>query len=192
MSAVGGDSIDGPAAPGRHPADLLRAFLDQRDLRAFTELVEQHRGLVERTCGKILHHPADVDDAVQETFVKLSQHAGSITSTIEGWLRACARNTAINQLNAAQARRQYEGQAPQSHPSADPLALCIRLQERRDLRDCVDALPQADRELILAHFILGEPQTHIARRFGMSQAGVNKRVRKALAALHRLCRDHEH
>src|SRR5262249_8945680 len=83
------------------------------DPESFAQLVEQYQRLVFATCRRKLHDPADLDDAVQETFLKLAQKAGELKSNVGGWLHRCAVNVAID-INRRRSRQQrYESEAAQ-------------------------------------------------------------------------------
>ncbi|MBA3846690.1 MAG: sigma-70 family RNA polymerase sigma factor, partial [Planctomycetes bacterium] len=78
------------------------AAVDQGDdeaeptLECPSDLIRPHVGLVLKVCRKILRSHADIDDAVQETFIKLARNRSQIQSNIVSWLYACARTTALD------------------------------------------------------------------------------------------------
>src|SRR5262245_1619150 len=62
----------------RLDADLLAAFLGERDERAFETLLRRHTPGVRAACRSWLRAAADIDDAAQATFLVLVQRGGSI------------------------------------------------------------------------------------------------------------------
>ena len=87
------------------PADLLGRYAARRDAEAFAEIVRLHQRMVFATCRRNLHDPSDLDDAVQETFLRLAQKAGELKSNLAGWLYRCAANVATD-INRRRASRQ--------------------------------------------------------------------------------------
>src|SRR5687768_4970644 len=83
---------------GDQPGDarLLEAFVRFRDEAAFTLLVRRHGPMVFAVCRRWLTHPADVDDAVQATFLVLVRKADSIArpDRLACWLHGVALRTA--------------------------------------------------------------------------------------------------
>ena len=51
---------------------LLANYAMRRDAEAFAQLVTRYQRLIFATCRRVLHEPQDVDDAVQETFLRLA------------------------------------------------------------------------------------------------------------------------
>src|SRR5215471_2371722 len=67
-----------PAQSQLADRDLLRRFAEQRDERAFEELVRRHGAMVLRVCQRLLHRRQDAEDVFQATFLLLAQQATSI------------------------------------------------------------------------------------------------------------------
>ncbi|MEZ5289814.1 MAG: peroxidase-related enzyme [Vicinamibacterales bacterium] len=81
-------------------AAVTRVQSGERD--AFEELVRRHGRRVHLTLGGILRNDDDIEDAVQETFVKAFQHIGSFQgrSTFLTWLTRIAINAGLQRLRA--------------------------------------------------------------------------------------------
>src|SRR5437588_3633303 len=73
-------------------ANLLQAYATHRDAESFAQIVRQYQRFIFATCRRRLQNADDVDDAVQETFLRLAQKAGELHSNIGGWLHTCAVN----------------------------------------------------------------------------------------------------
>ena len=76
--------------------ELFERYRADRDRRSYERLVESHRPLVSSVCRRLLRDPNDVDDVVQETFLKLAEHIDSINASMSGWLTATARAASVN------------------------------------------------------------------------------------------------
>src|SRR5207302_7175422 len=63
---------------GLTDAELLERYLSQRDQAAFEVLLWRHGPMVLATCRRLLHHPPDVEDAFQATFLVFARKVGSI------------------------------------------------------------------------------------------------------------------
>jgi RNA polymerase sigma-70 factor (ECF subfamily) len=83
---------DSPMAPGREDP-LLVAAVDPEDVardsrRRLDELFKQHSGFVARLVLRLLGREDEVDDLVQDIFVSLFRHLGTIRQpeAMRGWL----------------------------------------------------------------------------------------------------------
>ncbi|RPF83007.1 MAG: sigma-70 family RNA polymerase sigma factor [Verrucomicrobia bacterium TMED71] len=74
--------------------DLVRASLDG-NLNAFDEVVRRHQSMITRCLYRFCPYQADLEDLVQETFVKAFRKLESwqATAPFENWLRKIAYNT---------------------------------------------------------------------------------------------------
>lgn len=54
------------------------------------------------------------------------------------------------------------------------------------LRKAVDALPEDEKALIVQHFYDGVPQTELAKKHGVNQSNISRRISKILAKLKNL------
>jgi RNA polymerase sigma-70 factor (ECF subfamily) len=75
--------LHGLTNPEPTDADLLGRFVAADD-SAFTALMRRHGGLGQSVCRTILPCPADVEDAVQATFLVLARKANSLRRGLHG------------------------------------------------------------------------------------------------------------
>src|SRR4051794_38306968 len=86
-------------------AATLHRYATSRDETAFHELVREHQGMVYSTCLRVLKQPsAEVEEAVQDTFLKLARSAGDIHGNVAAWLNACAHTTALDRRRRQRSR----------------------------------------------------------------------------------------
>jgi RNA polymerase sigma factor (sigma-70 family) len=164
--------IDSPAPD----AELLGAFVRDRDPAAFEALVRRHAPLVTAACRAILPNPADADDACQGTFIVLYRKAHTVRDggALAAWLFRVARRAAREVKKSAARRRACEGRASRSEtvPAADLSwreACAILHQE-------IDALPARYRLPLIACYLEGKTQDKAARALGWSAEVVRGRL----------------
>src|SRR4051794_29126111 len=68
-------------------------------------LIADHDHLVRSVCRRYLRSPDDVDDAVQETFMKLLCRGEAIDGSVRGWLTSVAHTTSIDLIRNAVSQR---------------------------------------------------------------------------------------
>jgi RNA polymerase sigma-70 factor (ECF subfamily) len=68
------------------------------DGRAFGKIVERHTGIVYSAVRSVLGNSADIDDTVQEAFIRVYNGLGSFggLSSLSTWIYTVARNHAVN------------------------------------------------------------------------------------------------
>jgi RNA polymerase sigma factor (sigma-70 family) len=136
-----------------HTAALL---VDARDGRAdaFESLIRACRPIVERQARMHAWADRDVDDIVQEVWIRLLQHSDSIRDPLSlvGWLRVVTKRTA-SELGRRNARMVPTALAD-DHPSAastedQALSQHDRLRITDGVRTALERLDETDRRLIL-------------------------------------------
>ncbi|GIV62005.1 MAG: RNA polymerase sigma24 factor [Rhodothermaceae bacterium] len=185
-----------------HPPDeeLVEAYLERGDQRAFRTLVERHQ---ERVYGYLLgmvRDPAVADDLFQETFLRviaaLQNRRGSYTQQGRwlGWVMRIARNAALDHLRS---RKKWQDVAPDEEdgtsfwdrlPDEAPLA-DERLHGREQgdlLAACIDRLPPEQREVVLLRHHADLTFREIADLTGCSINTALGRMRYALLNLRKM------
>src|SRR5262245_49946384 len=96
LNALMGTTVSLLRADARPDAELLSLFLDAGDDRAFQALLVRHAPAVRAACRGWLRGAADLDDAVQATFLVLVQRARTIRNpaALGPWLYRVAFNVA--------------------------------------------------------------------------------------------------
>lgn len=151
--------------------------------RWFTEEVQPHEPSLRAYLGRSLAARDDVDDVVQDTYVKLwrSQTTRRVTSP-RAFLFTIARNVALD------LRRRRAVFAAQPITETTPMAvledspgvvdLVSRRQELALLAEAIRALPQRCQHVFLLRKIQGISQREIAARLGISENTVETLVAK--------------
>ena len=161
----------------------LRRYASDRDPQAFRQLVQSHHAMVVATCRRILLHEQDVEDAVQETFLKLARNAEKIRENPTAWLHGCATSTSVDLIRRETRRRARERTAAVPEVAGDgggPVAQ----HELLELLDvCIGDLPLPERNAVIRHYLAGESQTEIAKEEGITQSGIRRRIDRAIDKL---------
>jgi RNA polymerase sigma factor (sigma-70 family) len=174
----GGDLSDGI---------LLRRFADSRDEAAFAALLARHGPMVWALCRRLLHGPADAEDAFQATFLVLVRKAAVIgrPELLGAWLYGVAYKVAL-QLRAARAQRPATRQADFADVRA---SAAIPEAEQKELRRLLDEevrrLPERYRVPFVLCHLEGLTNEEAARRLRCPKGTVLSRLSRARERLRR-------
>jgi RNA polymerase sigma-70 factor, ECF subfamily len=126
----------------------------------------------------------DADDLVQEVFLRVIRHAGSLRSTDrpEAWLFQIARNALRDSLRARLRRDgRHDSVENDDDLAAEPDAGAERAAEA-ELAPCltsmVNRLPEPYRTAITLTTVHGISQADAARQLGISNSGMKSRVQR--------------
>ncbi len=164
---------------------LLQRFSDEGDEQAFAQLVQQYAGLVFGAGYRILADRARAEEVAQETCLRLARKPHTANRSVAGWLHRTATQLALDVHRSDTARRRREtsyvehfSRTAALHPDT------VRWADVSPLIDAaLDELPEADRHLLIAHFMEGRPQQELARERGISPATLSRQIKSALGSL---------
>jgi len=174
-----------PSLPDR---ELVTRFVRQQDQAAFSALVRRHGGIVWSVCRRVLGQRAELDDAVQATFVLLARRAGSLKhpELVGAWLYAVARKVALKARNARSAARVIPlGQDQEPAHSCDPLDTLSGREVLAILDEELARLPEEYRAVLLLCCIEGKSREEAAQRLGWSEGSVKGRLERGRDVLSR-------
>jgi RNA polymerase sigma factor (sigma-70 family) len=161
--------------------EALKKFSAEHDPAAFRTLVVNNQAMVVSLCRRKLGHEQDVEDAVQEVFLKLARNAGSVRQNPSAWLYACASSTCIDQIRRQSRRRARERAVATHEFTNDERPQSEELYQTLDA--CISELPENERNALVRHFFAGHSQTDIAEQTGATQSGVSRQIGRALTKL---------
>lgn len=158
---------------------LLQRFRESRDPEAFREIVRRYTGAVFATCHRILRDVGSAEDAAQETFFRLMTRPQRVTASLGGWLHRAATRLAldIRRSEGARRRREIAYGVPEPAEAMDWADVAPKLDE------ALAALPEEHRELLVRHFLRGEPQADLAAEMETSPATLSRKMKIAVEAL---------
>ncbi|MBI2423220.1 MAG: sigma-70 family RNA polymerase sigma factor [Candidatus Hydrogenedentes bacterium] len=162
---------------------LLQRWQQHRDAEAFQELAHRYARLVFAAAHRILGNTHDAEDVAQQSFITLAQTRHPPKSHVGAWLHRVAVNHAKNQIRHAQRRTARDTRYAESLPKEGA-------QNWEDIFTHVDAaiaaLPEAERRVIVAHFLEGRSQAEIAASLGVTRQAVSLRTQKAIENTRRI------
>jgi RNA polymerase sigma-70 factor (ECF subfamily) len=180
-----------------HQDLVLLQRIAARDESALGALYDRHSALAYGVILRILRDPADADEVLQETFVRVWSRAETYDARLgspAAWLTRIARNRAIDRLRARRVRRDLSvdpGVTPAGEPAPlpepeDRVTPEMVVQEAATsgaLRAALALLPAVQRQLIEAAFFEGYTHHELAARFGVPLGTVKTRIRTGLVAM---------
>ena len=169
--------------------ELFRKFLRDRDPASHERLVRAYRPLVASVCRRFLQRDEDVDDAVQETFLKLAQHAHTIRGSPTSWLLSTAYSTAGDLIRRTLRERRRREQLMHLGPPAGQQRRLLHESIHARLHDALLVLDDSDRELIVARFFRREPLRAVAGRMLISVPTASRRTTAAISQLANVLRE---
>ena len=175
------DRIDPPSGESEATTDqLLEAFVERRDQKAFEQLTRRFGPFVFGVCRRILSNHHDAEDVFQSTFLSLARHAGSIRhgETLAIWLHRVAFRTALRAKSKVDARVRKELRMSEiPEPSTIEKNLWGDLEPILDHE--LDKLPEIYRLPILMCDIAGMTQREVANQLNCPEATISTRLMRA-------------
>jgi RNA polymerase sigma-70 factor, ECF subfamily len=159
-------------------SDLIERFR-AGDPDAVREVYREHAGAVYTVARSIVRDRELAADVVQQTFVK----AWRAARTFEGnrqlapWLYAIARHTAIDMVRA-ESKPTRSGHAPEVDVGVETETF-EQTWERFEVRRAIDALPEAEREIVRRSHLLGHTHEAIAEQLQIPIGTVKSRSGRA-------------
>jgi len=167
---------------GRELLDALAAG----DEATWQTTVRRYEGLLRSAARVVLRSDADVDEAVQRTWVLLFRNADRINDPqrLPGWLSTTARREALAILRGQQRAIPSEDVADRVAPDESDVATAMMDAElRRALDEAVEKLPLSQRLIVQA--LLREPASYdaLSAELGIPRGSLGPLRGRAVRAL---------
>ncbi|HUF51002.1 MAG TPA: RNA polymerase sigma factor [Longimicrobiales bacterium] len=168
------------------PDEHLAERVQRGDRAALEQLVARYLRPIHAVIASYLRERADVEDAVQDAFMRALERIGGYQSSrpFAPWLYQVARNVARDRLTA-HARTHTEPLPPVGPETAAPGP--DTLAERGEIRELVERaigdLPEQQRVAFRLHDVDGYSTTEIARIMEVAEGTVRSHVHHARRAL---------
>ncbi|RXH20033.1 sigma-70 family RNA polymerase sigma factor [Bradyrhizobium guangzhouense] len=170
-------------------SDLL-ARVGRGDQRAFTELFAATRNKLRKTARPIAPSDADLDDLLQDAYLKIWKHAAHfdpLRSSPITWMCAIMRNTAIDAVRLKQVPTAELDEAlavPDTAVTED--AFDYDLVQPIAAR-AIQRLPDQRRQLLSQAYLEGESRLMLAQRFGVPVGTIKTWLRRTVVSLREEC-----
>ncbi|HEY0831011.1 MAG TPA: sigma-70 family RNA polymerase sigma factor [Candidatus Dormibacteraeota bacterium] len=172
------------AASGDHE---IAAGLAAGNDEALAQLYDRYAGLAYGVAIRVLGDPARAEDAVQDAFMSVWNHAASFDAergSLRAWLLTSVRNRCIDYLRGRGAHERQEHQlqpeVAYSISPSDPWHEVALSLERAAVRDAMASLPAEQRQVVEMAYFGGYTHTEIADMTRVPLGTVKGRMRLAL------------
>jgi RNA polymerase sigma-70 factor (ECF subfamily) len=177
------------AAAGLADTDLV-AELAAGNQAALVELYDRYGRLAYSVALRVLDDPGRAEDAVQEAFLRIWNHASSFDArrgSLRTWLLTSVRNRSIDYLRGrgAHERQELELQPVLAEvaPHSDPWREASLSLERSAVREAMSNLPAEQRQAVELAYFGGYSHREIADMTRVPLSTVKGRMRLALEKL---------
>ena len=181
--------VGSEAAEGLADIDLV-AQLAAGSQEALAELYDRYGRLAYSVALRVLGDPGRAEDAVQEAFLKIWNHASTFDvsrGSLRNWLMTSVRNRSIDYLRG---RGAHERQEVQLQPAlaevsarSDPWREVSLSLERSAVREAMSNLPAEQRQAVELAYFAGYSHREIADMTRVPLSTVKGRMRLALEKL---------
>jgi RNA polymerase sigma-70 factor (ECF subfamily) len=149
--------------------------------------VREHARLVYRIAYSVLRSPADAEDAVQETFLRVLRYERKMTGIQDqkAWLAQAAWRTAIEHRRRVAGRSARSEEVPSDLASGGLAADSMLVEKERGeiLQQLIRALPDALRDSLVLSTLEELSPREVGTILGISEAAVRARTFRARAIL---------
>jgi len=160
------------------------------DVAAFEEFYDASIGVLYSLGQRILQHPEDVEELIQDVFTKIWQDASHYDPSRGAplaWAIMITRNRAIDRVRSNARRFNLQEaaarEAESSVTEAEPTRSAERAESSRAVHDSVASLSPEVRETIELAYFGGLSQSQIARKLSIPLTTVKSRIRTAMVRL---------
>ena len=175
------------AGAGDDLTDLL-IRIAARDAAAFAALYKQTNAKLYGVVARILTRGDVAADVLQEAYVRIWEKAGDfdpVKGSPLAWMATIARNRALDEVRRVRPvslEDQPEGFEPAAE-DIDPLATRERSEGLAALVNCLKALDEEKRAVVLLAYYRGLSREALAQRFGRPVPTIKTWLHRSLAQL---------
>jgi RNA polymerase sigma-70 factor (ECF subfamily) len=153
--------------------------------QAVSALVDEYAATLYRVAFSVLRNPADAEDAVQETFLRVLRHRGKLGEVRDRrvWLIRIVWNIVLDRKRRSKTRPETDDIAdiarvlPADGLTAEERAAAVQHHAR--VLACVDQLPAKEREVLLLSAFEELSSVEIAVVLGITESSARSRLFRA-------------
>ena len=178
-------------------AEVKRLLADgQREEAAerFGAIIDRQQRRAARIAYHYLRDPAEVDEVVQDAFLKAFLHLPSFREDLffELWFTRILVNSCLDRLKAKTRRRRWmvpadtrERAAAEGPPSREPSpdAALLAKERRARLEAAIDQLPTRQRTAVILSHLEGRPARDVSTIMGLNESTVRVHLFRAIRKL---------
>ena len=179
---------------------LLAAGRREEAAERFGDVVDRQQRRASRIAYHYLRDAAEVDEVVQDAFLKAFTHLPSFREDLlfELWFTRILVNACLDRLKARGRRARWmvsaetrAGLLPDGPPSREPSpeAALLAKEQRARLESAIDQLPMRQRTAMILSHLEGRPAREVGAIMGLNESTVRvhlfRAVRKLRAVLDR-------
>lgn len=199
MSTVAGTQAAADTRLAAAIKQLLAEGHKEQACERFAEIVERHQRRAARIAYYYLRDPADVDDAVQEAFLKAFLHLSTFREDLvfELWFTRIVINGCLDRLKARVRRARWltpaadaERDVAERHtaPEPSPEDALLTRERRASVAAAVNRLPDRQRMVVVLTHFEGYSPREVSVMLGLNEATVRVHLFRAVRALRKLLR----
>ena len=142
---------------------------------------ETHRDHLRRVAHRMLGSPAEADDAVQETWLRLARSEAAVVENLRGWLTTVTARICLDMLRARRSRGEETLAAAPEPAAAAPAPEELELADSVGIALLIvlDKLEPAERLAFVLHDLFAMPFDEIAAILGRSTAAARQLASRA-------------
>ena len=162
-------------------AVLVRRW-QRGDIAAASVAIQRHEAMVYAATYRLLRNHAMSEDITQDAFLRAHERIGQLRqpAAFPGWIRRIAVRLATDELRRG-SFVELNDQEPDPAPGPDAMAETMDALER--FRTQLDALPPAQRAVVVLRDVEGFSIRETAEQLDISEAAVKMRLSRARAAI---------
>jgi RNA polymerase sigma-70 factor (ECF subfamily) len=147
----------------------------------FEILVRRHNQRLYRAARAIMKSDDEAEDIVQQAWLEVYRHLAQFRgdAAFTTWATRIAVNAAINHAR----KRPVIAEVPEVVADAKPDEDAERAELGRLLEECLERLPQGNREVMVLRDVLELDTAETAEMLGLSEEAVRVRLHRARAAV---------
>ncbi len=192
-----------PSHSSEQDRELVEQALDGRQI-AYNELMEKYRFALTRHIQRMVRSQGEVDDLVQECFIKAFSALPSYSAdyAFSTWLYKIATNHAIDYLRKKklstlsidQPIQTKDGEVEYELPDVSyrPDRHIVADERRLIIQEAIDGLPEKYHRVIVMRHQQEKSYAEIARELDLPLGTVKAHIFRARALLYKFLRDKRH